>query len=106
MQNKYYADHRDLIKWSVLVRLAEQYGLSRIIQIAYLRPSNFGMIDIAGQLIEVPPQVRKHFRDIKNIEALKQDIPIDVFDLIFDDRRAYNDALTQYLAEFRFERLL
>jgi len=33
-------DKRDLVKWSVLVRLAEQYELSRIIQIAYLRPAD------------------------------------------------------------------
>ena len=49
MQDKYYADSRDLLKWGVLIRLAEQYLLSRIIQVAYLRPSIFPMIDIAGQ---------------------------------------------------------
>jgi hypothetical protein len=54
MQDKYYADRRDLIKWSVLIRVAEQQKVSRIIQIAYLRPSTFGMIDVAGQQWELP----------------------------------------------------
>ena len=103
MQDKYYADHRDLIKWSVLIRLAEQYRLSRIIQIAYLRPSTFDMIDIAGQQTELPPQVRMHFRNIHKITALHTDIRISVFDRVFDDRRTYYDAVSRYLAKFGAE---
>jgi hypothetical protein len=103
MQDRYYADHRDLIKWSVLIRLAEQYRLSRIIQIAYLRPSAFHMIDIAGQQTELHPQVRAHFRNIHNIAALHTDISISVFDRVFDDRITYHEAVSQYLAEFGTE---
>lgn len=99
MQDKYYADDRDLIKWSVLIRLAEQHRLSRIIQIAYLRPSAFGMIDIAGQQTELPPQVRMHFRDINIITALHSHIPISVFDRVFHERKTYHDAVSRYLVE-------
>ena len=102
MRNKYYADNLDLIKWSVLIRLAEQYKLSRIIQVAYLRPSTFNMIDIAGQKPEPPPpQVLAHFRDIRNVAALHTDIPISVFDLMFDDRTTYHEALSLYLEAFK-----
>lgn len=100
MQDKYYADRRDLIKWSVLIRLAEQYNLSRIIQIAYLRPSTFGMIDIAGQQTELPPQVLTHFRNIRNITAVHNEISISVFDRVFDVRIAYHEEVSQYLAQF------
>jgi hypothetical protein len=103
MQDKYYADHRDLLKWSMLIRLAEQYRLSRIIQLAYLRPSIFPMIDIAGQRTELPSQVRAHFRNIHNITPLHGDISISVFDRAFDDRTAYHDAVTRYLTEFARE---
>ena len=103
MQDKYYADDRDLLKWSVLIRLAEQYRLSRIVQIAYLRPSTFPMIDIGGQQTELPPQVHTHFRNIRNIITLHRDISISVFDRLFDDRRAYRDAVTRYLTEFGTE---
>jgi len=103
MQDKYYADRRDLIKWSVLIRLAEQYKLSRIIQIAYLRPSTFDMIDIAGKQTELPPQVLAHFRNIRNITALHTEISISVFDRMFDGRITYHKALSRYLAEFGAE---
>ena len=103
MQDKYYADHRDLLKWSVLIRLAEQYRLSRIIQVAYLRPSVFPMIDIAGQRMELPSQVRAHFRNIHNITPLHGDISISVFGRAFDNRTAYHDAVTRYLTEFGCE---
>ena len=100
MQNKYYADNRDLIKWGVLIRLAEWYNLSRIIQIAYLRPSTFGMIDMAGQQTELPPQVITHFRNIRNITTLHNEISITVFDHAFDARIPYHEAVSKYLAQF------
>lgn len=99
MQDRYYADHRDLLKWGVLYCLAERFRLSRIIQVAYLRPSIFPMIDIGGQEMKLPPQVRTHFRNIRNITSLHGDILISVFDRMFDDRRAYQDVVTQYLTE-------
>ncbi len=104
MKDQYYADHRDLVKWSVLIRLAEQYGLSQIIQVAYLRPSIFSMVDIGGQEMELPSQVLSHFRNILNITTLHHEhISINVFDHFFDNRQAYHDAVTQYLTEFEDE---
>ena len=98
MQDWYYADHRDLLKWSVLVLLAQQHRLSRIIQIAYLRPSIFPTIDMGGQETELPSEVRAHFRNINNIAGLHNDIYISVFDRVFDDRKTYQEAAIGYLA--------
>jgi hypothetical protein len=36
MKNQYYADSRDVAKWTVLMRLATEHGLTTILQIAML----------------------------------------------------------------------
>jgi hypothetical protein len=103
MQDWYYADHRDLLKWGVLVLLARRYRLSQIVQLAYLRTSVFPKIDLGGQEKELPSEVRSHFRDINNITALRSGISITVFDQLFDDRRAYHEAAIRYLAKLASE---
>ncbi len=99
MQDWYYADHRDLLKWGVLVLLARQHGLSRIVQIAYLRPSVFPNIDLNGQEKELPSEVRSYFRNINNVTALRNGISISVFEELFEDRKAYEKAAIRYLAD-------
>lgn len=103
MQNWYYADHRDLLKWGVLVLLARQHRLSRIVQIAYLRPSVFPRIDLGGQEKELPPEVRSHFRNLNNITDVRNGISISVFDEFFEDRDAYEEAAMRYLADLAGE---
>jgi hypothetical protein len=103
MQDWYYADHRDLLKWGVLMLLARQHRLSRIVQIAYLRPSVFPKIDLGGQEKELSPEVRLHFRRINNITALRNGISISVFDEFFEDRKAYEEAAMRYLASLAGE---
>ncbi len=102
MQNKYYADNRDLVKWSVLIRLAEEYKLSRIIQVAYLlQDSKFDNIAIDGLKPEPPsPEVLLHFRNMRGISALHMEISISVFDQKFgkDNRGTYHNDLIQFLA--------
>jgi len=98
VQDWYYADYRDLLKWSVLVLLAQRHRFSRIVQIAYFRPSIFPTIDMGGQETVLPLEVRAHFRDINNICAFRNDISISVFDRVFDDRKAYQEAAIRYLA--------
>ena len=49
MRDKYYTDKRDLIKWGVLLHLAEEYSLQRIIQVAYLRKTEWGRLEIDGK---------------------------------------------------------
>lgn len=40
MKNQYYADSRDVAKWTALVRLARKYSLDTIMQIAMLTPDD------------------------------------------------------------------
>jgi len=38
LRNQYYADSRDVSKWSVIKELAQQYQIQTVLQIAMLRP--------------------------------------------------------------------
>jgi hypothetical protein len=40
MKDQYYSDSRDVVKWTVLVRLAREHGLTTILQIAMLTPND------------------------------------------------------------------
>ena len=79
MRDKWYGDKRDLVKWSVLLLLSEKFKAERILQIAYLRPSEFPKIEIDGKEEDIPPEVIAHFRNIHNIESLNTIIKITVF---------------------------
>lgn len=101
MKDRWYGDDRDLVKWGVLLTLAERYEAGKILQVAYLRPSVYGQLDVGGQSCPLPQSVRSHFRDIRNIRYLRADPPveIEVVDLPFDDRTAYTEALVQIMTE-------
>jgi hypothetical protein len=98
MQDRYYADQRDLLKWGVLVLLARQHSLSRIVQIAYLRHGIFPNIDLDGQEKQLPSEVSSHFRNINNINSLRTGISISVFNEFFEDRLGYEKAVIRYLS--------
>jgi len=46
MKNCWYADNRDLIKWSVLMHLAIVNSASRILQIAYFQEHTFPTVEL------------------------------------------------------------
>ena len=54
MKDIWYSDNRDLVKWSVLIKLAELCDVKQILQIAYFRKSQFGEIEIDGELYPLP----------------------------------------------------
>jgi len=39
MRDKWYADNRDLVKWGVLLTLAERHAAKHILQVLYYRPT-------------------------------------------------------------------
>ena len=101
MQHKWYADNRDLVKWSVLLRLAEINHMDRILQIAYYRPSKFGIIQIDGSDNNIPNAVLKHFRRMQNIRKLNSKIRVSIFDETFQNRQEYHDNVITYLSKFK-----
>lgn len=97
MKDLWYGDKRDLVKWGALLILAEQHKAGRILQVAYLRPSTYGPLDIDGQSHALPNSVRDHFRNVANIRGLQADSPveIEVMDRPFGERSTYTEAVVQ-----------
>ena len=91
MKDKWYSDNRDLVKWGVLLQLAELYDMAAILQVAYYRSNLWDekRIEIDGRAFPLPPEVVNHFRDIKNIGALRSNAPVGVLDAPYDDRAQY-----------------
>ncbi len=102
MKDKWYGDNRDLVKWGVLVKVAQQSGAKRILQVAYHRPSDWQTIEIDGHQHQVPECVIRHFRDIRDVVRLTDGsthkMQIEVLDDPFENRQAY---LEEILARVR-----
>ena len=104
MRDQWYGDSRDLVKWSVLIRLAEKYRASVILQIAYLRRSKYGPVIIDGEEMPIPSTVLRHFRSINNIERIDGPVPVKVFGQPFTERVAYLAQLRKFIAKHSPER--
>ena len=101
MQDIWYADNRDLIKWSVLLHLVRKYNAKKIIQIAYYRKSDFKTFEIDGVNQNIPEEILNHFRRIKNIETLNLEVPVHVFDNVIADRKVYLSASLRFIQRFQ-----
>ncbi|MBM3254023.1 MAG: hypothetical protein FJZ16_07215 [Candidatus Omnitrophica bacterium] len=106
MRPAWYADKRDLVKWSVLYHLADIYGCKRILQIAFFRDSKFGKVNVGGEDKEIPPEVLKHFRELRNICNMTSRLKIEFFDKKFKDRNSYWESVKSKLAEYSHEKLI
>lgn len=93
MRPEWYADKRDLVKWSVLYYIAVEAKADLILQVAYLRKSEFGKISIDGKEKDIPVSVLSRFRNLSNIAELNFECKIDVFDKEFNNRKVYLNAL-------------
>lgn len=87
MRDKWYADNRDVVKWGVLLRLAEGHNVTTILQVAYYRETAWDetCLLIDGKSYALPSAVRDHFRRIQNIAGLKSVAEVIVFDPHFSD---------------------
>ena len=101
MKDIWYGDNRDLIKWSVLLHLAREYNAKKILQIAYYRKSNFKSFEIDGVNHSMPEEIINHFRRITNIETLKLEVPVHVFDTVLDDRKVYLPESLKFIKRFQ-----
>ena len=106
MRDKWYADNRDLIKWSVLLLLARRRKAGRILQIAFLNASDFGEIEIDGKRHQIPQEVLFHFRNVRNIAGLAWKTRISIFDCPFRDRDSYLRAALDFIASFKQDRCI
>ena len=101
MRDKWYADKRDLVKWSGIMHILDnkRLGIQKVFQIAYYRQTDWPLLDFNGIDIEIPEKVLQHFRDIRLIKQL--DPRIEVFNQYFDhkDRKRYVNNVCEMLRE-------
>ena len=89
MRDKWYSDNRDLVKWGVLLQLAELHNTATILQVAYYRSTPWGSIEIDGCAYSLPLEVVNHFRNINNIATLRSNARVRVLDAPCHDRAQY-----------------
>ena len=89
MRDKWYADNRDLIKWGVLLTLAERHAVMHILQVLYYRPTEWPMLEVDGEHVPIPEPVIQHFRCVSLASSLKASISIEVVSEPFQSRERY-----------------
>ncbi len=89
MRDEWYSDNRDLVKWGVLLKLAELYDIATILQVACYRSPRWESIEIDGTAYPLPQEVVSHFRDIKNIKVMRSIARVRVLVDPFQGRDRY-----------------
>src|SRR5208283_2688702 len=97
MRDKWYSDNRDLVKWSTLLLIARQHHSKCIFQIAYLRKSNYGKLEIDGKQYEIPMEVISHFRDNHKIIKLIKYPEVVFIDDEFGERADYLESIKRII---------
>jgi hypothetical protein len=89
MQDQWYGDNRDLVKWGTLLELARRYRVKQVLQILYHRSNTWSPIEIDEESVPIPDEVIQHFRDTKSICTLNSPVPVEVLSEAFSDRVQY-----------------
>ena len=89
MKDEWYGDKRDLVKWAVLLHLANEYSVQRVVQVAYLRHNKWKSIFIDEKKKDIPPEVLIHFRCTNNIINLASNPEIIFINSIMKTRSSY-----------------
>ena len=106
MRDIWYADKRDLVKWSVLHYLAEENEIRQILQVAYFRESTYGQVKIDDQELGLPSAVLSHFRDIRQIKNLGGRAQIQVLTDLFSDRKSYMKKVISFISQYKNEKCI
>jgi hypothetical protein len=109
MQDFWYADHLDLIKWGILFRLADSLHAKRILQLTFNpRNKKFDGLVIDGREDDIPQEVIAHFRDLSKIGCVSGKVRVSVFDSPFKkkERDSHLEAACAFLSEFSQERCI
>jgi hypothetical protein len=72
-----------------MLELARRYEIKQILQVLYYRSNTWNPIEIDGDLVRIPVEVIKHFRDSKSIVKLNSLVPIEVLDREISNRDSY-----------------
>jgi len=99
VRDAYYADNRDIVKWGVLLHIAREFDLARILQVAYLRGSAWGDLEVDGQRVPLPHEVVAHFRDVRDVARMTDRPHIDVLAEPYGDREEYAQLVRERILE-------
>jgi len=117
MQNKWYGDKRDLVKWGTLIHLAGEDPSARILQVLMMRPDcerDSGLAERGPRGVQnraISESVFDHFRRVHNITCL--DKRIAIYDKPFpekdqgrcqEERERYFLAVCEWIGRFRGKR--
>jgi hypothetical protein len=111
MQDFWYADNKDLMKWGVLLRLAETYKAKCILQLAF-NPRDKGFpprsLVIDGDKYDIPEEVVSHLRNMHTIGGVSRKVRVTVFDPTFKEgeRESHCRAARRLLEAFSQERCI
>jgi len=92
MQNRWYGDDRDVVKWSTIVYLAQRESIREVLYVAMYRPDPPppSMATARGPVV-LPGKVLHHFRSLDDLQRLATDVGmgIDTITERFAHRPAY-----------------
>jgi hypothetical protein len=106
MNEWFFGDKRDLVKWSVLLHLAQRprHKISLIIQVCFRTEYVFPriLLDLDGAPVPVHDDVKRHFRSLHSVERMPHDeVTIKVFCRLFDeDRGRYVGEAKDFIADW------
>lgn len=113
MQEVWYADRRDVVKWATLIHLARTQGLDIILQIAFCRPEKQPYeLQTPDGPIQIPSIVWRHFRNLYNIVPLGRaaEVEVNIFGREFGNtkerRNRYFEEVTKEVKALQAKRLL
>jgi hypothetical protein len=78
----------------------------RILQIAYFRDDDFDGVEINGVKLDIPSEIKSHFRDIRRIQELSLPVKVSVFDTVLGNRKEYLDQARKFIVSFSHERCI
>ena len=78
MQDTWYGDHRDVVKWGTLVHLARSEGIRKIIQVGFLRSAERPPLETDQGKVEILQEVWEHFRDVDRIHGLEGPLGLEI----------------------------
>jgi len=95
MRDQWYGDHRDVVKWGVLLEIARKLGCEHVLQVLYSRPSTWSHLEIDGQQVPLSVEVIRHFRCTSAISAMSSEITIEIIQDEFRNRIEYQQTVIQ-----------
>ena len=114
MNDKYYSDNRDLIKWAGVLKLCSNAKppITKVFYIAYQTESSVDKYEVIidGKVISLPQDVIKHFRTIEKIKDLSKTIKIEIYSELYSIKynmaKEYHEKICKLIKKYSNEKLL